>query len=829
LKSNGAVGIRATSVIAVSFALFLLLAALGWASFSFAQSPPADRVAQTIDDATVSIVRGNIHPLAKPQFDHGTVDASMPLPAVTLTFNLTRSQQADLETLLATQQDRSSPNYHRWLAPEEFGSRFGLSQSDLGKVVSWLERKGFTVLQIAPGRTSLSFSGTAEQVQSVFHIEIHRFVVDGQTHYANVDEPAVPSALAGVIAGFGSLNDFRPKPRGKKASVTAKPNFTSSISGNHFLAPGDFATIYDLNPLYNIAGAPINGAGQTLAIVGQSAINVSDVQAFRSAAGLAANDPVITPVPNLPVPGIVAGDVDEASLDIEWAGAVARNATIFYVYSTNVFAALSYAIQNNVAPVVSISYGNCEQNFSSAEINTLSSEAQQANAEGITIVAASGDSGAADCDTGATVSTQGLAVDLPGSLPYVTAAGGTQFNEGSGAYWLPANGQDVISSAISYIPEIVWNDTAARNSLTATGGGSSTLFAKPAWQAGTGVPDDGARDVPDISFNAAPDHDGYLICSQGNCVNGFRDSQNDLDVYGGTSFGAPTFAGIVALINQTTQTTQGNVNAVLYPLAAHSPASFHDITTGNNEVPFQPNTPDCSASPVSIGYAAATGYDLTTGLGSVDAFNLVTNWTSVSPSSGSATPPDFQLAFGTQAVAVTPGACGTANVTVTPLNNFAGIPAFSCSVPSSLPGVLCAVTPVADTSVGAPRDFTGPGDFMGFVEWPLAVIVFAAMLLLFGASKLPRLSWRINGEQRTLIPGLALVCLLAIVIGCSHTAESSSGGSGSGGNTASNPVGPTYALTVDAPASTAASSGVVTVTASIGGVSRNAQITVTVR
>jgi subtilase family serine protease len=821
---------RMPSNLAALVAFFVFLAALGRPPVSFAQSPAPDRVVQAIDDASVSTVSGNIHPLAKPQFDRGKIDPSTPLPAITLRFNLTRNQQTDLETLLAAQQDRSSANYHRWLTPAEFGRRFGLSRSDADKVASWLERKGFNVGQIAPGRTSVSFSGTAAQVQAVFQTEIHRFVVDGERHYANVSEPVVPSAFAGVIAGFGSLNDFRPKPRGKRAKVAGKPNFTSNITGNHFLAPGDFATIYDLNPLYNIPQSPIDGTGQRIAIAGQSAINVSDIQAFRNAAGLAANDPVITPVPNLPAPGIVTGDVDEASLDIEWAGAVARNATIVYVYSTNVFDALSYAIQKNVAPVVSISYGNCEQNFTSAEVDALSMEAQQANAQGMTIVAAAGDSGAADCDTG-TVSTRGLAIDLPGGLPYVTSAGGTQFNEGSGTYWLPApaKGPDVISSAISYIPEIVWNNTAARNSLSATGGGASTLFAKPAWQAGTGVPTDGARDVPDISFNAAADHDGYLICSQGSCVNGFRDSQNNLNVFGGTSFGAPTFAGIVALINQTTNTTQGNVNSVLYPLAAHSAASFHDVTAGDNTVPFQPKTPDCSASPVSIGYAAGPGYDLATGLGSLDAFSLVTNWTSVSPVSGSATPPDFQLAFGMQAIAVTHGTCGTANVTVTPLNNFAGIPAFSCTVPSNLSGVICAVTPAANTSVGVPGDFTTPRELVGFAEWPLAVIAAVAALLLFGASRVLRPAVRKSGGKWNLIPGLTVLCLVAIAIGCSQSGGSSSGGSDTGGNTASNPVGPSYALTVDAPASTAAASGMITVTASLGGVSRTAQITLTVK
>ena len=163
------------------------------------------------------------------------------------------------------------------------------------------------------------------------------------------------------------------------------------------------------------------------------------------------------------------------------------------------------------------------------------------------------------------------------------------------------------------------------------------IFTKPPWQTGIGVPQDGVRDVPDISLNASPDHDASLVCARGNCVNGFRDVSSDpnlnnsLTVVGGTSMGAPTFAGIVALINQKMGSSQGNVNPTLYAMAASTPAAFHDITTGNNMVPCTAGSTDCPSSG-ELGYSATPGYDLASGLGSIDAFNLVTNWSSSSTS-----------------------------------------------------------------------------------------------------------------------------------------------------------------------------------------------------
>lgn len=593
-----------------------------------------------------------MHPLARPQYDQGKVDPSFQLERITMMFQPTATQQADLDALLASQQNSTSPNFHKWLTPEQYGERFGIVLSDLKKVTAWLQAQGFAIVEVPPSRNSIVFNGTAAQVESALHSEIHNYIANGKKFYANSSEPSVPAALAGVVLGFRGLNNFPLKPRSLKSfGSSVQPNFTSGSTGNHFLSPGDFATIYDLNPLYG--GSPaIDGTGQKIAIVGQSNIKPSDIATFRSLSSLPANVPTVTLVPGSTDPGIVDGDVVEASLDIEWAGAVAKNATIEYVYSTDAFASLLYAIQQNLAPVVSVSYGACEATFSSSDFSVLVAMAQQANAQGITIVSASGDGGATDCDgdNGTYPAILGLNVDVLASLPYVTGVGGTEFNDGNGVYWQattvpPPNGTDIVNSALSYIPEIAWNDSLIQGSLAAGGGGASSFFAKPSWQTGTGVPNDGARDVPDVSLNASTAHVSYLVCTQthltptaaltSSCQNGFRNTDGSLTLFGGTSFGAPAFAGVLALVNQKTASSgQGNVNYILYPLAASSPTAFHDITTGDNTSPCALFSQDClDGNP--IGFSTGLGYDQATGLGSVDATNLVNTWSSISTSGGS--------------------------------------------------------------------------------------------------------------------------------------------------------------------------------------------------
>ena len=567
-----------------------------------------------------------------------------------LIFQPTAAQQSELNILLAQLQNSDSPNYHKWLTPEQYAGRFGLSPSDVAKAAAWLKSQGFSIAEIARGRTYIAFNGTAAQVEAAFKTQIHQYIVNGESHYANATEPSIPSALAGVVSGISSLHNFGPKPR----LIKPQPRVTSSYSGNHFLQPGDFATIYDLTGLYN---SGIDGTGQTIAVAGQTDLvtdsngNFSDVVTFRSNSGLSAPNLTALLIPNATDPGIVSGDIDEANLDVEWSGGVAKNAHIIFVIGNattggGAFDALQYAVTQNLAPVISISYGLCEPQLDSATLSALTSAGQEANTQGQTIVAPSGDSGAADCDSGI-IASQGLAVDFPASMPYATSAGGSEFygdiaNSTSPCaptqYWSGGQclAQDTSATALSYIPELVWNDTVANGMLSAAGGGLSILFVQPAWQSGLSAITNGMRSVPDISLSASADHDGYLICSQGSCVCGFRDSctvtgnSGNFDVFGGTSVSVPSFAAIVALINQKTGGTQGNVNPALYSMANTTPGAFHDITTGNNIVPCQYGSMGCPSTSQEYGYGAGPGYDLASGLGSVDASELVSAWSEVS-------------------------------------------------------------------------------------------------------------------------------------------------------------------------------------------------------
>ncbi len=632
--------VRLNSLISLK-CLAALLLMIAWACIGFPQTGPKDRLSERIENASTSRLLGTLHRLAQPQYDQGEVGSLFTVGRVTMIFKSTAAQQADLDKLLREQQDPSSQNYHKWLTPEEFADRFGLSSTDMDKVTSWLQAQGLTVDETARSRRWITFTGFAQQIETAFYTQIHNYVINGESYYANATEPSVPEALGDVVLGFRSLNNFRLKPRLKSRRV----QFTSSVTGHHYLAPDDFAAIYDIKSLYD---SGVDGTGQKLAVMGQSDIQVSDIRAFRNASGLSPNDPQIILVPGSSDPGIVTGDVDEADLDLEWAGAIARNATLIYVNSANgVPDSLQYAIDQNLAPVVSTSYGDCESNFTQSDINALVALTQQANAQGITVVGPAGDAGAADCDgdfAGRRVARLGLAVDIPASLPYVTGVGGTTLNDlgttwnsagqsfsvffgkGGQGYW-DSNNNSSNSSALSYVPETAWNDTLVDGVLDTSGGGRSIYFSKPSWQIGNGVPNDGRRDVPDVSLAASASHDGYLSCSQGSCINGFRGSDNSLNIVGGTSLDAPAFAGIVALINQKTNSIQGNANPALYRLAATVPGIFHDVTDGGNQVPCRAGTQDCPSTGF-MGYTAGNGYDLATGLGSVDVSRLVNAWVS---------------------------------------------------------------------------------------------------------------------------------------------------------------------------------------------------------
>src|ERR1700722_4077522 len=403
-----------------------------------AQTAAQNRIVQPIVAAQVSPLQGTVHPLAQAEYDQGPVASSMQLQGMTLNFNRSTAQQASLAALLTAQQTPSSSSYHQWLTAAQFGEQFGMSQQDLGQVTAWLQSQGFTVDKVAESRTSIRFSGSVGQAEQAFQTQIHKYIVNGETHFANATQVALPSAFASTVSRVGGLHDFKPKPQlarpaGTKTDST-QPHFTSGISGDHFIAPGDFAVIYNVNPLYSAGNT---GSGQTIGIMGQTDIVMADITDFRSAAGLPANNPTVFLIPGSADPGIGdgSGDINEADLDLEWSGGVAKNASIVFVNSTNVMDSMQYAIENKInglqIPILSISYGGCEPSWTSADLSSMEASFQQANAQGQTVLSAAGDNGAADCDeqtnpNGPPIisATQGLQVDYPASSAYVTGMGG---------------------------------------------------------------------------------------------------------------------------------------------------------------------------------------------------------------------------------------------------------------------------------------------------------------------------------------------------------------------------------------------------------------------
>jgi subtilase family serine protease len=614
---------------------------------SLAQTP-ATRITAEIDDSQRFVIPGTHPPMARAENDAGRLPSGTRLEGITIVFRRTPAQEVDLQGLIAAQQDPASPLYHKWLTPDDFAARFGVADSDIATVKLWIERQGFSVNGVSRSKNRIAFSGTVEQAEAAFGTELHYYHLGGQKRYAPSADISVPTALSSLVEAVRNLSAFRPKAPAKFVAPQHVPQayFTSSQSGSHFLTPKDVATIYDINAAYS---AGYTGMGQSIAIVGQTTIAVKDIENFQSAAGLTKKDPTLVLVPNSGTGATVSGDEAESDLDVEYSGGIAKDATIYFVYVGNnanysVWDSLNYAVDSRTAPVISISYGTCETALASSDYSILNGILAQAATQGQTVVSASGDAGSTACfgETGLTTAQQEtLAVSFPPSSQYVIALGGTEFPAADVAstnttYWKSASGSDVVGSALSYIPEQVWNDDSSSGGLASGGGGVSTLTPRPSWQSGvSGIPSGSYRLVPDISLSASAKNAGFLYCSSdsrtgvtGSCSNGFRDSNSTyLTVAGGTSFGAPIFAGMLAIINQKENSTgQGVANSTLYSLAANSTtysSVFHDITAGGNQCTAGANY--CSTAGASE-YSASTGYDLASGLGSVDFYNLLVAW-----------------------------------------------------------------------------------------------------------------------------------------------------------------------------------------------------------
>src|SRR6266404_1712688 len=556
------------------------------------------RVTDTMDDTNRTVLRGNVHPKARPEFDRGAVADAQPVTRILLVLQRSAEQEAALRQLMEEQQSKNSPNYHAWLTPEQFGQQFGPADADVQAVTDWLTSHGFQNVKVAKGKTVVEFSGNAGQVRNAFGTEIHKFNVNGEEHFANVSDPQIPAALAPVVRGIRSLHNFHPKAQARHLG-----SFRRMENGK----------------IYNIPTTTATGAGQSIAIVGQSNINLQDVTDFRAMFGLPAYTAgQLNVILNGPDPGLVPGDETESDLDVEWAGAVAPAATINFVTTQTtqtdgtfgIDGSAVYIVDNNVAPILSESYGSCEAGLVSGGNAFYNSLWQQAAAEGITVVISAGDNGSAGCDplssaANQDVATQGVAVNGIASTPFDVAMGGTDFDQSGKqtTFWNGANTSTtppVPASALGYIPETTWNDSCAAAGFTSgttngctpaviggnassgidlvagSGGPSAVYTTKPSWQVTLG---DSSRDLPDVSLFSSDGKNGsfYIICESDQDITGGSGCNltkftttapfHDFQAVGGTSAATPTFAGIVALVNQKTGQRQGNVNYVLYALA----------------------------------------------------------------------------------------------------------------------------------------------------------------------------------------------------------------------------------------------------------------------
>ncbi len=931
------------------FHRFLAAPAILAAIFACACSTPAQearsQITQPIDLTHLTRLAGNTHPLAIAKYDQGAAPSSLAMNHLFLVLKRSPLQESALDALLDEQQDKKSPNYHKWLTPEDYGAQFGASEADVQKIEAWLSSQGFTVNGVSHGRTMIDFSGNAGSIQAAFHTTIHKYLYpNGREHWANSTDPQIPAALASAIVGVNSLNDFRPKAMShhngtfykelasnKVHAAGQKGQFTEAgvddcYDGNqncYVVGPYDFAKIYNVTPLWS---AGTTGTGQTIAIVSDSDVVTSDYTQFRSLFGL----PALTMNRVLPTntnPGVqncnANSDEQEAILDVEWAGAVAPGATIDLVISPtggmncNNIAGESgfdfggdysaqYVVDNNTAPILSDSYGECEYSLGTAENAFYNSLWQQAAGEGITVSVASGDSGAAGCDfyeesgsDDVQPAEDGLAVNGTASTPYNIAVGGTDFDYANfnnpSQYWSATNsgsGTTTTLSALGYIPEMVWNDSctsfvlyqglisglpdpgsavAACNNVEyqnsdvvgtvgSSGGASNCISAqtddnpkgpvgcsggykKPAWQTGTGVPSDGVRDIPDVSLFAA---DGeisstyYAECeadleSEEVGVSGQACSTTVqgpvgnmyvvLEGVGGTSASAQVFAGGVALLVQSNGRL-GNFNPTLYALAnsesasscsSASPASsciFHDVTVGTNAMPCAQDSLNCSGSttsdPIGVlsGYAAGTGFDLATGLGTLNFANLAT----------AIGTPSFTLAAGTSSITI-PSGSSTATVTIdaSALGAFTGnVATFTCTgLPSgatcgasgaisltgagttgsttltiTLASAASHLQPLVTPSSNRPSSVASLARANAFAPAFIGFLAFGAFFALYAK---PR--------RQIAAPGFALLALgslLIITSACGGGGSSSSGGGGTGGGG----VTTSYTVTVTGATST---------------------------
>jgi subtilase family serine protease len=691
-----------------------LICVLGGVVYGQPSGHPAPMIRDAVDAARQVRLAGNTRPEATAANDRGQVADDFKLDHMLLHLKRSPEREAAAIKYIDEMHDATSPNFHKWLTPDQFAEHFGVAKQDVDAVTSWLKSQGFTIHGVPASGLLIDFSGTAAQVRGAYHTEIHNLEVNGKKHFANMSDPQIPAALAPAVSGIVSLHNFYPRPQNVRK---AKPAYDNATVGNHDIVPGDLAAIYNLNPLF---AAGITGKGQSVMVLEDTYLySTGDWTIFRKTFGLTRPYPFgslsqVSPAGALTCenPGFQGNPSDpgyeddsEAAIDVDWATAAAPNAAIILAACTDTtafgaFIALENTLNGPVANLpssVSLSFEDPESDRGTAGNAFISNLYQQAVMEGVSVFVASGD-GLSAAFRGAGPTTDGIQVNALASTPYNVAVGGTDFGYNPNGvspstYWGSTN-SNTYASALSYIQEIPWNDSCASslvasffansdpltycnsgtslvNTIGGAGGpsgcatgsaGTCAGYPKPSYQHGVfGNPTDGVRDIPDVSLFAGNGFwaASYIICwSNPNGGSPCTGAPSTWAERGGTSVSSPIMAGIQALVNQKTGSQWGNPNVTLYALAnAEYGASgssacnsntvnktansciFYDITQGDIDAPCKAGSPNCfatgkdaigilstSTSVSQPAYPATPGWDFSSGLGSVNVFNLVMNW-----------------------------------------------------------------------------------------------------------------------------------------------------------------------------------------------------------
>ncbi len=607
--------------------------------------------------------------------DAGALTAAPGAQLQTVTIAMKLHDLAGAQALFASLNTQGDPQFHKFITPAEFKQRFAPRPDEIAAVTNSLQKFGLTVTQATS--TTLSVTGSPAQLERAFSVSLHQYNVParggvpGYSFHAPTSEPTVPSEATSYVHAVIGL-DSRPRlhPNMHKSvdkmglAKRASPNSSSSATANPpgLLTVSDFATLYDVTPLYNKG---ITGKGKTLGIVTLANFTPSDAFAYWSTVGLKVDAKRITQVEIDGGPGAPsdASGSDETTLDVEQSGGVAPGAKIIVYQAPNTsqgfLDAFAAAIDSNAADTISTSWGEWEffdtldyspvtdpyNGRTVAVLRAYDEVFLQAALQGQSLFASAGDEGAYDVND----NSQGLvppdftltlSVDSPASDPYITAAGGTTL-PGTQVYCLDAACDQTFPITIK--KERVWSwdyldplikqlgltPIEAGTFPVGGGGGVSVEFSRPLYQLfipgmqssqpkqaftdNTQTPpytyfklpaNFPGRNLPDISFNADPDT-GYIILYTSD-TSGFE----ELSYIGGTSFVAPQLNGVAALLNQSQHGRLGLLNIPAYFFSrfggyAGKKAPLNAITTGNNEF-----------------YSGSNGYNPGAGLGTLDVANF---------------------------------------------------------------------------------------------------------------------------------------------------------------------------------------------------------------